>query len=95
MTKKHEIFLGRKEIIILYYRHEGKQQKVIAYNTQYGTVRLNNKTVVGPDTKTACKEGDHVRISLRYCNVSIVVLLDFSFTVKVAPHECVISTSQP
>ena len=27
--------------------------------------------------------------------VSIVVLLDFSLTVKAAPHECVIRISQP
>ena len=28
-------------------------------------------------------------------NLHIYVLLDFSLTVKAAPHECVIRTSQP
>ena len=34
---------------------------------------VNNKFVEVLDTRTAYKEGDRVRISLRYCNVSIVV----------------------
>ena len=35
-----------------------------------------------------------VKVNTFYlCNLS--VLLDFSLTVKAAPHECVIRTSQP
>ena len=31
-----------------------------------------------------------------YCNfLELILLLDFSLTVKAAPHECVIRTSQP
>ena len=40
---------------------------------RYGSMLVNNKVVEVLDTKTACKEGDCVRISLRYCNVSIAV----------------------
>ena len=29
------------------------------------------------------------------CLINVEVLLDFSLTVKAAPHECVIGTSQP
>ena len=32
-----------------------------------------NKVVEVLDTRTACKEGDCVMISLRYCNASTVV----------------------
>ena len=41
----------------------------------YGSILVNNKVVKVLDTRTACKEGDCVRINLRYCNVSIVVWL--------------------
>ena len=40
--------------------------------------------------------------SIQYCSFGsahemlvLLVLLDFSFTVKAAPHECVIRTGQP
>ena len=39
----------------------------------YGSMLVNNKFAEVLDIRTNCKEGDCVRISLRYCNVSIVV----------------------
>ena len=38
---------------------------------------------------------DHVDISTFGLRLNTYLLLDFSLTVKAAPHECVIRTSQP
>ena len=36
-----------------------------------------------------------VNLRIFYGIILLMVLLDFSLTIKAAPHECVIRTSQP
>ena len=55
-------------------------------------IYLDLRTAV-PDTCSEYHSGDQYAMNRLY--VSLVVFLDFSLTVKAAPHKCVIRTGQP
>ena len=58
---------------MLIYRKEGKTEKTLYYNTHYGTVLLNDQVMLENDERAACKEGDRVRITLDFCDVSHIM----------------------
>ena len=59
-----------KTVKFLCCRKSGNEKKIISYNTAYGSVLVNDQVMVENDAKAACKEGDHVRIALDFCDVS-------------------------